>query len=162
MNSMRIRRPGGFTLIELLMVIAVITVALGLGVPAFKQTIAAQRVKTAAFDLFSALSYARSEAVTRNTTVSLKAGESSSGAWTTGWRVENSSGSVLRTWGSTNGLSITEAGSLTTVTFNNAGRLSTSAPKLQVGPTSSISGVSSRCISVELSGRPSTASGACS
>src|SRR5689334_8652619 len=90
----------GFTLIELLVAIAVLVIGLGLGVPAFKQTIAAQRVKNASFDLFSALNYARSEAVKRNTSISLKAGASTDGAWTTGWRVVSGSTS-LRSWGST-------------------------------------------------------------
>jgi type IV fimbrial biogenesis protein FimT len=154
----------GFTLIELLVAIAVLVIGLGLGVPAFKQTIAAQRVKNASFDLFSALNYARSEAVKRNANISLTAGETSNGAWITGWRIEDGSGNKLRSWGSTNGLSITETvGGAATVTYGKDGRLTTTTvPKLQVGPSTSISGVSSRCVSVDLSGRPNASTGNCS
>jgi type IV fimbrial biogenesis protein FimT len=157
-------RARGFTLIELLVAVVVLVVLLGLGVPAFKETIATQRIKTASFDLFSALNYARSEAVKRNTSISLKAGETSSGAWTTGWRVEDGSGNRLRSWGSTSNVAITETvGGATTVTYGSDGRLTTTTvPKLEISPASAISGVSSRCVSVELSGRPSTQTGSCS
>ena len=168
-RSMRTRlcsAARGFSLVELLVVIAIVVIGLGLGVPAFKQTIAGQRVKSAAFDLFSALTYARSEAVMRNATISVKAGAATAGGWTTGWRVENSAGSVLRSWAATNNLTITETVSgATVVSYGVDGRLSSStanAPKLQVSPVTTINGVSSRCVSVDLSGRPNSQTGSCS
>jgi type IV fimbrial biogenesis protein FimT len=61
----------GFTLIELLVAMMVVAIALGLGVPAFTDLIASHRMATAVNDLVSALHAARSEALTRNRTVTL-------------------------------------------------------------------------------------------
>jgi type IV fimbrial biogenesis protein FimT len=152
----------GFTLIELLVSLAVLVIVLSLAAPSFQKAIAAQRVKNASFDLFSALNYARSEAVTRNGSISLRAGASTNGAWNTGWRIDDGT-TILRSWAATKNLTVTEqTGGATTVTYGRDGRLTTTtAPKLEVRPTVTLSGVNARCVQVDLSGRPTTHSGAC-
>ena len=158
------QRPSrGFTLIELLVSVAVLVVVLSLAAPSFQKVIAAQRVKNASFDLFSALNYARSEAVKRNGSISLRAGASTSGAWNTGWRIDDGT-TVLRSWAATNNLTVTEqSGGATTVTYGRDGRLTTATVlKLDVRPSVTLTGVNPRCVQVDLSGRPTTQSGACS
>ena len=61
--------PRGFTLIELMVVVAIVVILIAIAGPDFRNMIAATRVKNASFDVFSSLTHARSEAVTRNTTV---------------------------------------------------------------------------------------------
>jgi type IV fimbrial biogenesis protein FimT len=166
---MRKARPrlAGFTVIEMVVTVAILVILLAIVAPSFRQTIANQRIKTAAFDLFSALNYARSEAVKRNASVTLRAGATANGAWTTGWRLVDPADATkyLRSWGSTTNLSVTEKAGpgTTTVTYGNDGRLvpGTVAPRLEVNMVSPVSGVSARCIQVDLGGRPTSSTGVC-
>ena len=160
-------RARGFTLVELMITIAVAAIFASLAAPGFRQLIAAQRIRTASFDFVSALGYARSEAVKRNTTVTLRAGASADGAWTTGWRVVDPSNTavILRSWTVGSNLALTEkASGQTTVAFGMDGRMpaGSTAPKLQIEPASAIAGVKLRCVQVDLSGRPTASTGACS
>jgi type IV fimbrial biogenesis protein FimT len=156
------RGSGGFTLIEMLVTVTILGVLLAIAAPALQQLILNQGVKTASFDLYSALEYARSEAIKRNGSITLKAGAVTDGAWTTGWRVNDSASNSLRSWSPASGLAITEkVGSATAVTFAKDGHLTTAAPKLQVDPTPSLNGVTSRCVQVDLVGRPKALLGAC-
>ncbi len=164
--SRRSRPAPGFTLIELMVVIALAAVMASLAAPGFRQLIAGQRIRNAAFDFVSAMTYARSEAVKRSTTVTLRSGAAVDGSWATGWRVVDPTNTtvILRSWTPGSNLALAESSSLTTVTFGIDGRLSTgsTAPKLQISPATAISGVTSRCVQVDLSGRPITSNGVCS
>jgi type IV fimbrial biogenesis protein FimT len=159
--------PRGFTLIEMMITIAVAVVLLAIVAPSFRQLIANQRIKTASFDLFSALNYARSEAIKRNAAagVTLQAGALTDGAWATGWRIVDPADATksLRSWGAINSLSVTEeAGGITSVTYGRDGRLAGgTAPRFELTTSPSISGVKARCVQVDLSGRPATAEGVC-
>lgn len=66
------RRPSarqlGFTLVELMVGVAVIAILLMLAAPAFQQMIAQQRLKSINAELVTTIQYARSEAVSQNTT----------------------------------------------------------------------------------------------
>lgn len=61
----------GFTLIELLVLMMVVAIALGIGVPAFRDMTANGRMAAAANDLVSSLHAARGEALTRSRSVTL-------------------------------------------------------------------------------------------
>ena len=87
------RSNRGFTLPELLIVLTVMSVLLGIGIPSFIEFMRNQRVKTASFDLFSTLVHARSEAITRNATITVAPVSS---AWTNGWTVTDAGGTVIR------------------------------------------------------------------
>jgi len=152
------RTQSGFTLIEMMVTLSVIGVLLALAVPSFRQVILNQGIRTASFDLFSALEYARSEAIKRSNIVSVKP----SGNWTTGWQVVDVSNNKLRGWTATSSVAVTTTpSSLAAISFGKDGHLTTSAPKLQIDPTTSMNGVESRCIQVDLIGRPRTQTGAC-
>ncbi len=92
------RHHSGFTLIELLVVIAIGAILLGVGLPNLQGFIVSNRLSAQANDLNTALQFARSEALRRNTTVSLRRVESAgAGNWSDGWTVftdSNANGSL--------------------------------------------------------------------
>jgi type IV fimbrial biogenesis protein FimT len=152
---MVMRRARGFTLPELLIVITVLAVLVAAGMPSMGEFMRNQRVKTASFELFSTLVHARSEAITRNATVTIAPVSS---AWTNGWTVTDAGGTVIRTTGAVPNVTITGP---TNVVFRGSGRLNAaSMPTFQLEASGST--VTTRCISIDLSGRPTTKATACS
>ena len=152
--------------------LTVIGVLLAIAVPSFRQMILTQGVKNASFDLYSALVYARSEAIKTNDetatkVITLCAGNTTAnnGVWTTGWRIVSGTcvaGSLLRSWTPSSNVTVSQTVSgATPVKFARSGHLLTTAPKLQVDPASSMTGVDSRCIQIDLIGRPRTQLGTC-
>jgi type IV fimbrial biogenesis protein FimT len=157
---MTLRVNRGFTLPELLIVITVVAVMLGAGVPSFVEFIKNQRVKTASFELFSTLVVARNEAITRNTSVTIT--PSSSTNWANGWTityVDATSGATVTLRDQAAMPNITISGP-TSIVYRGSGRLTnTSTPQFQLTATGST--VTTRCINVDLSGRPVTKAAAC-
>ncbi len=144
----------GFTLIELLITIVIAGILATVAIPAFTEFIANQRIKTASFDLMSALSLTRSEALKRNNDANVTV-MPASGGWQNGWTV-TAGGVTLNQQAAFRGLSITGPGS---VTYNNSGRLSVVvAPFLISNPPSNNT---QRCIRIDLSGLPNSKVGAC-
>ena len=69
-TSIRALRPqAGFTLIELMIVILLGAILMGMAIPSFRSLMAGNRLTTQANDLVGAINYARSEAISHNTTV---------------------------------------------------------------------------------------------
>jgi type IV fimbrial biogenesis protein FimT len=157
--SSRPDRTRGFTLIELVVTIAVAAILASLAAPSFRQFIASQRIKNASFDVVSALSLARSEAVTRNSSVYF----GRSAGWADGWYVSvNSDGSSpLFTHEAFKNLSISDSAGLSQIIYGKDGRTATAATKITVAPATPLNGVSARCVSISLSGVPSSSLGAC-
>src|SRR4026208_2441362 len=88
------RRMRGFTRTELMIVVAVFGALVAVPLPNYNQFVRNQRVKNASFDVFSSLVLARSEAITRNTAVTLAPVPAGTG--TSGWTVTCAGGTVLR------------------------------------------------------------------
>lgn len=148
----------GFTLIELMTTVAILVVLSVVALPAFREFIANQRVRSASFQLVAGLTLARSQAITQNGNVNL---QKSGTAWNTGWSVTDGT----RTYGSQEALSslnITDSASLSTITYGRDGRLVSSTTKFTVQPVTTMVGVTPRCITIGLSGLPTSALGACS
>lgn len=61
----------GLTLIELLLVITILSIALGIGAPSFSKLIENGQRKTTQNDLLTGISFARNQAITRGTSVTL-------------------------------------------------------------------------------------------
>ncbi len=153
-----IRQLRGFTIIELMGVIGIMAILVTIAAPNFIQLLKNQRVKTASFDVFSSLVVARSEALTRNATVTVTPASGTTN-WANGWQVKTGS-TVLRSQDPTPGVTITGP---TSITYTGTGRLSaTLSSGIELKPIGASAGVTSRCITVDLSGRPLTKATTCS
>jgi type IV fimbrial biogenesis protein FimT len=150
------RAAAGFTLIEALIVIIVLVVLISLAAPSFNNLVRSEAIKTASFDVFSSLVLARNEAITRNSTVTVTP---TGGNWTQGWEIrDTASGTVIRKQNPfTNNVAITGPAS---VSYTGAGRLSAGLA-LSFSLVDSGTGRNTRCITIDLSGRPVVKTGAC-
>jgi type IV fimbrial biogenesis protein FimT len=147
------RSSTGFTLTELMIVVTVAAVLVAAALPSYNQFVRNQRVKTASFEIFSSLVQARSEAITRNGAVTMTP---TGGNWTNGWTITDAGGTTLRTQSALTGITATGP---TSVIYNGSGRLGSSSGSFELTATGS--GITSRCITVDLSGRPVTKASTC-
>jgi type IV fimbrial biogenesis protein FimT len=148
------RHAAGFTLPELMAVLAIIAVLGAMAAPSFGAMIAAQRTKGAASDLYTALTRARSEAIKRNTEVSLTPATE---GWQAGWRIPNpaDTGNLLDDHGPLTALTV--SGPAGVVYLANGRLKGAVAPAFQVAAGSA----TARCIRIDLSGRPFQTATAC-
>ncbi len=97
------RCVSGFTIVELMITVSVASILLAVAVPSFNQLMVTNRLTTQANDFVSALNYARSEAIKRNTSVSLCRASSATattcataaGNWSD-WIITPGGGNVVR------------------------------------------------------------------
>lgn len=144
----------GFTLIEAMVAMSVLVILISLAAPSFSNLIASQRVKNASFDVFSSLVFARSEAVARNDTVTVTP---AGGVWSNGWTIANSGGTVLKSQNAFSNIAITGPAS---VSYNGMGRLAAAVTSFNL-TGSGVSASNSRCVAIDLSGRPTVKTGTC-
>lgn len=148
-----VRLGRGFTLIELLTTVSVVAILASIATPLFTQFILGQRVRAAAYNITSALIYARSEAIKRNANITITA---ASGGWQNGWTVA-SGATTLMQQESLKGLTV--SGPTAGLVYGGNGRLTAGVAPFSVSTSSS--GVQGRCVSVTLSGMPSSQAGSC-
>lgn len=77
----------GFTLLELMITVFIAILLTAIGIPSFMGLIRDSRMTTNTNDFLTALSYARSEAATRNTTVTIQSKSGTNLDWKDGWDV---------------------------------------------------------------------------
>lgn len=150
------RASRGFTLIELMVVLTISGVLLAVGGGAFKEVMAAQRMRSAAYNIVSDLVLARSEAVKRGANVAL---EPVTGGWINGWTIKVVSTSEVLVERSKVGTGVTFASSPASVTFDRNGRVPALASAARFALEDG--GTQKRCITIDPSGRPKSVSVAC-
>lgn len=145
----------GFTIIETMMVIVVVAIMAAIGLPAFQQMIAIQKVKNAASRLQTALILTRSEALKRNANVTLA--PATAGQWNAGWKIlDPNGGADLASYGAATAVTVTGPAS---IVYQSSGRVnSTTAATFKF---SSANTQDIRCVSVSLSGVPIVTSSGC-
>lgn len=140
----------GFSMVELMVVVAIVAVLASVAAPSFRSLIADQRVKAAAGELHASLTLARSEAMKRSASVTLAPKSSS---WVNGWQIPHPTKAnvFLEDHPAVSTVAIT--GGPASVVYQSSGRLNANA---QVNFTLASTGTTTkRCISIDLSGRPS-------
>ena len=146
-------RVQGFTTIELMVVVTVLTILAAIAVPSLHKFSVAQRVKTAGFELQSALLEARSEAIARNADVSVAPLGS---GWAEGWTT-TVGGVQIKQGNPQKSVAISGPGS---VVFRANGR-PTSVLPLSVS-AADVAADDRRCVRLHLNGRSYLEKGACS
>ena len=153
----------GFTVIELIIVVAILVILIGIAGPDFRKIIVATRVKNASFDVFSTLTQARNEALTRNTTIRICRASN----WTSGWTITSAAdcssitaANTIRKHDAYQGLTITESPTSSSVSFGGTGRANAQVSFSIDAPD--INAKDKRCVVIDASGRPRTKEGACS
>lgn len=139
-------RSRGFTLIELMVVITIMAIGVVITAPSFAQLIANYRVRAGADSMINGLSYARAEAVRRNTPVSFAVVAGGSG-WTV---TQVTPGTVLqsRSGNDSPGLSVASSNASTSVTFLPTGLVQSGTQLSQVTISSATTGTESRRINI--------------
>lgn len=159
----------GFTLIELLVTMAVAAILLTIAIPNYQTFMLNSRMSSKSNDLLAALQLARSEAIKRNSRVTLCKGTGgacvTAGTWAQGWMVFNDDGTVGTLDGTDQPIQIFPAlaGSSTLGATANIGDfisyLPTGMPNLAVGTTATltlcpgVAGANGRDIEIVAAGR---------
>jgi type IV fimbrial biogenesis protein FimT len=150
--------PKGFTVIELMVVLTMAGILLAMALPGMRNILQAQQLKSMSFDLTADLILARSEALKRNSSVTVMPAGSS---WNQGWHISVDV-SGLR-------LAEREAGSSEVIfvsapdriTFDANGRVTAPNAQLRQTLTTSDASATPRCVALDLSGRAQSSRGAC-
>ena len=158
---LRIKRHLGFTLIEAMVVVVILAILAGLATPAFRSMIASQSVKNAASDLLSDIMLARSEAIRRNTPVTISAIGSS---WSNGWTVAIGSTETIKQRNFSSGLLTIEkkTGTSDTVVFGATGRATTSDFQMNFTAGGITNDEQKRCVRCSAAGGQKILKGPCS
>src|SRR5262249_7815089 len=138
---------------------SITAILVGIAVPSFSAFTLQQRVKAAAGDLYLEMSKARSEAVRRNTNITVLPTNSVSG-WQGGWGIQdpaNSSG-YLDSHAAVGGVTITT--SATNIVYQGSGRIQ-GGSTLQFQISSGGTSATARCVQLDASGRPYLKAAAC-
>lgn len=170
------RRQQGFTLIEMLVTVVVLAIVTAAALPSFRSFVTTMRIKNVSFDVMAMLTLARAEAIKRNADVTSAPVNND---WAQGWQVTakdpytpaNPPVSISRQAAMpVNSMAITcyQNGILagcTSITYNQSGRVggnSTMALQIRfLNARDSTDENSTRCISIDPSGRPNSKKGTC-
>jgi type IV fimbrial biogenesis protein FimT len=146
----------GFTLLEALTVMAIMAVLGAIAAPSFTTLISNQRARAASSELLASLNRGRSEAIKRNTEVSLL--PATSGQWQDGWTIPNptDTGHPVQVQGALKNLAISGPGSV--VYLPNGRVKGTEEPSFDIAFENFAKHL---CVQVDLSGRPYQKSEAC-
>jgi type IV fimbrial biogenesis protein FimT len=150
-----IRRARGFTLTEALVTVAILGILGAFAAPGISRLVDGQRVRGASSDLFTALLHARSEAVRRNTEVTLT--PVTPGRWEDGWTIPDPADTAVFFLRHEAVPKAVIEGPDSVVYLGNGRVKGSDAPSFDI----SDGGEHQRCIRVDLSGRPTQSKEAC-
>lgn len=166
----------GFTLMELMVILVVAAILATVGVPFWRSLMSSQHIKTATFDVMSMLIYTRSEAMKRNSDVTLNGIGTASGYTVT--TVVSGTTTKLRQSDPVTGIQVSCVNTSTSphsymaqcpaagLTYNSYGRLTGTYPPIElhaqvIGTTADTTSANSRCITLTLTGQPYITKGPC-
>lgn len=153
---MRRAPAAGFTIIELLIVLIIAGILATVAAPNLRDFVARNRVKTAASDLHYSLSFARSEAIKRNGTVTV---DNNGGNWANGWSVK-SGADTLSTQDPYEQIAVATANAaygakaFNSIAFSGTGREGSSDGVAFVITVAASPTIPARCVVLDPSGRP--------
>lgn len=165
MSGHRMLVNRGFTLIELMVTIAVLAIVLGIAVPSFQDFVRKNRLVATTNNLVSALAMARSEAIKRAARVTV-----ASANWSAGWQVfvdtgvvgDASGDTVLRVYQPASGApGVTPDANFSSYISYLASGVSVGNGGLGSGNFQVCKDGDARVVSINNTGRVSTASGTC-
>ena len=126
--------------------------------PMMRSVIQTYRVKTASFELFLTLNYARSEAIKRASPVTITP---SGAAWEDGWRILDEAGKVIKLQPPfSGGVHISGPDTLVYEKDGHLPEAGTTA-SFDVAVENPVNNLQARCVQVDLTGRPATHKGGC-
>jgi type IV fimbrial biogenesis protein FimT len=141
----------GFTILELMVAVAIVGILAAVGTPSLISVIATQRVKSATFDMYATLNIARSEAIKRNTVVTIAP---RGGDFANGYDVQ-AGGVVLKSQPALTAVNIAATPVGVSLAFDSYGRLATPVRYLLLLSATTDATVTKRCLLVSISGRAS-------
>ena len=147
----RFARAAGFTLAEILIVVAILGILAAIAAPSMADMVRAQRLRTAAFDVFAALTLARSEAIKRNKAVTITPAGGTN--WALGWVITDANNNVLQNQSAYDTCGSCTMAGPATVTYASSGRVSSAVAPFTIA-ASGLTADKNRCISLTPSGNP--------
>lgn len=149
----------GVTAIELLIAMVILAILMTLAAPSFNRYVASQRLRSASYDLVTAMLVARSEAIKRNAPIDVVKVPGGTD-WNTGWQIKAGT-TVLRQQNAYSKIKISNSTGLETVSYSNDGRPSTATTTFKIEPANTVSGITVYCVSIGLSGTATSTVGGC-
>ena len=157
-NVPKLKKSAGFTLYELMVLVAVASVIISFGVPAFQSMVQNSRSVTHTNDLVTALNLGRSEATRRGAPIDLCASTdaatcSGSNDWSSGWIARTPAGEVLRTWPARSGGAGVLTSNVPSIRFQARGSLAAGVAPQLVMQLPHCSNDGRRVVTVNVAGR---------
>lgn len=154
-RTIAFRAHAGFTMIEMLVAMGVLAILIAFAGPALSGMASSQQVRGASYDIYSTMTHARSEALTRNASVTVAPTE---GDWARGWTTTDSGGTVLHRQSAYSRVTLSGPAQ---IIFSPEGRPSTVATPFAFS-AADVDATNFRCVRLRLNGRSTITRGPCS